>query len=219
MHNLPIIRCFMCNYINTILCIASLLLITHSIMSSINDLLKKFKNRDGKGSLNPNNKKDVQQEKIKLFNNFKKTNEHICQSKSKSDNIEISTSSVGILIMIIDDFPHEKIWRKWLDTTNNSNISTSISNINSINSINSNDSIKILIHAKNPENVTSKWVKERLVKTFQYKPQWGSSDLTRVMIGLMKEVRCEEYILIYILYIHVLIYQVVNTTTNMYQYE
>jgi len=89
---------------------------------------------------------------------------------------------LGLLFIIIDDFPHESIWRAWLSNCNNSDS-------NSNNEKNSEScKVKILIHAKHPEKVTSPWVRDKLVRSFQYKPVWGSIDITRVMIGLMQEV-------------------------------
>lgn len=46
--------------------------------------------------------------------------------------------------------------------------------------------IRFWIHAKYPDRV-SPWVRERLVKTFQLLPEWGSLDLTDVMFRLLKE--------------------------------
>jgi len=96
---------------------------------------------------------------------------HSCRTAACQPE-EVACVRVGILFIIIDSFPHEKIWRRWL-AGSDADASR----------------IRILIHAKHPERVSSDWVRERLVSTFQYKPEWGSIDLTRVMIGLMKEVR------------------------------
>lgn len=76
--------------------------------------------------------------------------------------------NLGILIIIIDDFPNELLWRLWLS--------------------NSPFEVKIWFHAKYPHRVNSPWVKERLVKSFHLKPEWGSVEITKVMAYMLKEV-------------------------------
>jgi hypothetical protein len=77
--------------------------------------------------------------------------------------------SLGLLFIIIDDLPHELIWRAWLMTSTSST------------------SIKIFIHAKFPEKIRSPWVKSHLVN-FHYFPEWGSVEITKVMVHLLREV-------------------------------
>ena len=76
-----------------------------------------------------------------------------------------------IMFMIIDILPYEAIWRAWL-----SNGSPELRK-----------NVKILIHAKFPGRIQSPWVKEHLCQTFQLKPDWGSLELTDVMIRLLNE--------------------------------
>ena len=80
-----------------------------------------------------------------------------------------SFESLGLLFIIIDDLPHELIWRAWLMTSKSS------------------ASIKIFIHAKFPEKIRSPWVKSHLVN-FHYFPEWGSIEITKVMVHLLREV-------------------------------
>ena len=81
------------------------------------------------------------------------------------------------MFIIIDSFPHEAVWRSWLEMASSA----------------SRDKVRILIHAKFPDRVTSPWVKRHLCKTFQLSPSWGSLELTDVMVRLLEEaVRCEQ---------------------------
>jgi hypothetical protein len=78
--------------------------------------------------------------------------------------------NLGILFIILDEFPNEVLWQAWL---RNSSFS---------------DNIKIWFHAKYPKKVKSDWVRSNLCKSFQLSPEWGSVDLTRTMVGLLAEV-------------------------------
>lgn len=92
----------------------------------------------------------------------------------RSENLQDTSRperSLGILFIIIDEMPNELLWRLWL-SENSSDVSN----------------MRVWIHAKYPERVKSSWVKERLVKSFHLLPDWGSLDLTRVMLGLLDEV-------------------------------
>ena len=135
---------------------------------------------------------------------------------------------LAVLLIIIDDLPHEAMWRLWeehyhgVDACMNTaveqraaaaTIATSVTNIKSNKAVDSttiaqeNSSttktntsttyqqkctahttpIRFLIHAKYPEKVKSKWVKERLV-SFHLMPSWGSLLLTEVMVKMLNEV-------------------------------
>jgi len=78
---------------------------------------------------------------------------------------------LGLLFIIIDKLPFESVWRLWLKECSACHQMR----------------VRIWIHAKFPKNVTSPWVQERLVKSFQLKPDWGSLELTDVMIRMLKE--------------------------------
>ena len=57
-----------------------------------------------------------------------------------NSTINTQFSGLCILIMIINDLEHEKIWKYWLENNNN-------------------NPIKLLMHAKYPSKVTSSWVR------------------------------------------------------------
>lgn len=93
--------------------------------------------------------------------------EQIEKEREETENNEFQ--QLGLLFIIIDDLPHELIWRVWL------------------NSIEDENRVKVFIHAKNPDKVQSQWVKSHLVD-FCFRPQWGSVEITKAMIELMRKV-------------------------------
>ena len=119
--------------------------------------------------------------------------------------------NLGLLVIIIDDFPNELLWRLWLGENITSDDITlgsyavdidsnkdegggdkgldSCSSGNSVVASRRYDKVKFWFHAKFPDRVRSSWVRRRLVKGFQFKPSWGSVELTKVMGCMLKEVR------------------------------
>lgn len=111
---------------------------------------------------------------LKTDASTKPTTSECIDDSNRSENLHDTSQpqrSLGILFIIIDELPNELLWRLWL-SENSSDISN----------------IRVWIHAKYPERVRSSWIKERLVKSFHLQPDWGSLDLTRVMLGLLDEV-------------------------------
>ena len=90
-------------------------------------------------------------------------------------NFPTTERNLGILVTIIDDFPNELLWRLWLDT------------INADNSLEENPKVRMWFHAKCPEKVRSPWVKERLIRSAQFKPEWGSIEITKAMAHMLHE--------------------------------
>eukprot|EP01041_Mallomonas_annulata_P006685 gene6685-13543_t len=89
-----------------------------------------------------------------------------------------SFSGLGLLFIIIDDFPHELIWRSWLKCGAEVGIPP----------------VRIWVHAKYPEKVTSPWVRKHLVH-FHFVPEWGSIEITKVMIKMLEEAVADEPVL------------------------
>lgn len=90
------------------------------------------------------------------------------RQKSHVDNF----MGVTLMFIIIDDFPHELIWRTWLDIEDDL----------------LRNKCSIYFHAKFPERVQSSWVKSRLVN-FNFRPTWGSVEITKVMVKMLEYVR------------------------------
>lgn len=148
-------------------------------MSSINGLLNKmrYKRKDASIQSSINSEKNVilakKKEVDNVYSAFKTCRhaEKCTLTFGQTAGCDENESLVAILFIIVDKFPHEAIWREWLAARPAAA-----------------SRIRILIHAKFPERLTSDWVRQRLVTSFHYSPSWGSLDLTRVMIGLMKEI-------------------------------
>ena len=90
---------------------------------------------------------------------------------SANNDLNQGECVLGLLFIIIDKLPFESIWRMWLEECSESRKGR----------------VRIWIHAKFPQRVTSPWVRQHLVKTFQLKPEWGSLELTDVMVRILKE--------------------------------
>lgn len=106
-------------------------------------------------------------------NKLKNKIENIENNEEKKEN---EVKKIGLLFIIIDDLPHELIWRLWLNLNNNNT-----------NNNENNNKFEIFIHAKYPEKIQSKWVKKYLVD-FCLLPEWGSVEITKVMIKLLRKV-------------------------------
>jgi hypothetical protein len=82
---------------------------------------------------------------------------------------------LGILMIIVDSLPYEEVWKEWLDRSTTGTVGEE------------QDAplppVQMWIHAKHPDRV-SPWVRERLVR-FQLRPNWGSIELTEVMIRML----------------------------------
>ena len=94
----------------------------------------------------------------------------------ESHNSSVSEQSEGnggitLMFIIIDALPFEAIWRTWIECG----------------SLEAKKSVDVLIHAKYPDQVVSPWVRKNLCKSFQLKPEWGSIELTDVMVRLLNE--------------------------------
>ena len=102
---------------------------------------------------------------------FHKANRGAPIGIEEEDSASLDRRSLVLCFIIIDGLPLEAIWRAWLQLAPEDH----------------RNRIKIFIHAKHPEEVSSQWVRDRLVP-FNLKPEWGSIELTRVMIKLLEHV-------------------------------
>ena len=136
---------------------------------------------------------------------------------------------IAVLLIIIDDLPHEAMWRLWEEqylhgkefsseqegslitpevdphpdnppTEKSSSkesypdiITDAATLIDTVQPVPPSlraaiTPVRFFIHAKHPEKLQSKWVRDRLV-SFHLLPGWGSLVLTEVMVRMLKEVR------------------------------
>jgi len=141
----------------------------------MNSLLAKYSGRAKGGTIGP---------PLSRIDAFCKRHVHACQSKSFATtmtSVDMNAAQAGKVVLcfiIIDKLPHEHLWRYWLAASKSSTKSDSSEDP---------ENICILIHAKYPEKVESEWVRARLVRSFQFCPHWASLDVSKTMVGLMKE--------------------------------
>ena len=91
--------------------------------------------------------------------------------KCPTDNNNTKKKSLHIAICatIVDEFPHEALWRKWMDETGGEfilgdGVRGSSSEVDAKSTLKSNSSsimttAEMYVHAKNPERVKSEWLR------------------------------------------------------------
>jgi hypothetical protein len=111
---------------------------------------------------------------------------------------DCKTLNVGLLFIIIDDFPNEILWRLWAGQHLSSFEKEKEEGEGEGERVKSRDSttdnyqgspVRFWFHAKYPDRVRSAWVRRRLVRGFHLQPSWGSVEITRVMVEMLHEVR------------------------------
>ena len=210
-------------------------------------LNKSESNEIHKPTFNLNDHNEVLLDKVRHTTFTTSPDQVDCMGHTLVDSSTQNSTVLFILVIIVDDFPHESIWRLWIehwelqqqqqqqqqlhlcsiidtsaddvDTPSLKNtivdeiVCNSAKNMSSVvdslydNTITSQPGdevnihqlpcqnvplsapVRFLFHAKHPEKVTRPWVKDRMVKTFQKKPTWGSLELTEVMLCMLEEVR------------------------------
>ena len=128
-------------------------------------------------------------------------------SKSSAPSVSISPASsspvfpaparrvevLALLFLVIDGLPFEDIWRAWIDgpdkgklrPTNTTNTTTTADGAVDV-------EVRVWIHAKNPDDVRSEWVRRRLLPV-SLRPTWGSVELTKAMVLLLETSLREEH--------------------------
>ena len=135
-------------------------------------------------------------------NSINSTNLTESTNSTNSITSETTNKTLALLFIIIDTLPFEEIWRSWINhyttttaaaaaasaaaAANNTNINTKDNNNINTDETQQDITIQILIHAKNPEKVTSPWIRSHLTNV-SYKPEWGSVEITRAMVTLVEE--------------------------------
>lgn len=105
-------------------------------------------------------------------------------SSSWSNSSNTIHRTLGILIMIVDDFPNESFWKIWLDNIEQQQAEQQAGG--------EKYKVRLWFHAKHPHRLQSEFVRSRLVQSFQLSPDWGSVDLTKTMVLMLREAMKEE---------------------------
>mmetsp|Transcript_9701 Transcript_9701/g.14899 ORF Transcript_9701/g.14899 Transcript_9701/m.14899 type:complete len:456 (-) Transcript_9701:129-1496(-) len=95
----------------------------------------------------------------------------ISQAPSRNEEVRHSKPiRLAICFCIVDQFPHEHIWKRWISSgTNGAGVSADL-----------------FIHAKEPEKIKSEWLKEKLISK-TYRPNWNDVRIVRALLKLMEE--------------------------------
>lgn len=97
-------------------------------------------------------------EKISYVNSLRE----VCPRVS----VDYDRKTIAICLVIVDDLPHEGIWRAWIEQAS------------------SKYKAQLFIHAKHPDRIQSPWVRSRtLDKTFS--PEWNSPEVIRAMLATL----------------------------------
>ena len=86
---------------------------------------------------------------------------------TSSSTTSTEKRTLALLILVIDGLPFEAQWREWLRRQDGRT------------------EVKVWVHAKHPEKVSSSWARERLLPT-SYRPAWGSVEITRAELELLR---------------------------------
>jgi hypothetical protein len=86
---------------------------------------------------------------------------------SSSSTTNSGKRTLALLFLVIDGLPFEAQWREWLRRQDGRT------------------EVKVWVHAKHPEKVSSSWLRERLLPT-SFRPAWGSVEITRAELELLR---------------------------------
>eukprot|EP01031_Cornospumella_fuschlensis_P036006 gene36006-43667_t len=149
-------------------------------MTSFKDLLKKFKTSPSIAEAEPDVPVTrVQPAMVKLLEdveNFRNTSGATKDTAIDTEPIStvgvVKMQTLGLLFIIVEEMPNELLWRIWI----NQYVKEHDTGL---------QDMPIWIHAKHPDRINSPWVRERLVQSFHLRPEWGSIELSQVMVLLL----------------------------------
>ena len=110
---------------------------------------------------------------------------------SGNSDIDKKPLHIAICATIVDQFPHEEIWKKWLleqdDDNNTATTNGPINTNNNTNHNNSNITASIHIHAKNPNKIRNhkSWLKSKVIP-ISHNPNWNDYRIIKAMLSLVE---------------------------------
>ena len=108
--------------------------------------------------------------------------ETISSSSGQRDSLHIAVCAT-----IVQDFPHEKLWKKWIEETGGC-INFSVGNTSSNDSPvrpSIKASAELYVHAKKPEGIQSEWLKSKTLP-ITHRPNWNDVRIIRAMLSLIE---------------------------------
>ncbi|KAL7529128.1 hypothetical protein ACHAXR_002806 [Thalassiosira sp. AJA248-18] len=136
-------------------------------------------------------------------NNAKHDNSGFVQTKS--------SVKIAICATIVDEFPHEVLWRKWMEETGGEfTVADNDETCEKSNTVgkgekfdgeeaeqNESESMKLIshaelyVHAKNPECVRSEWLRSKTLP-ISHRPNWNDVRIVRAIISLLEAALRDE---------------------------
>jgi hypothetical protein len=100
-----------------------------------------------------------------------------------SDRLDVrDTVHFAICATIVQDFPHEPLWKKWIEETGGD---VNISDVaEDATSIHIKASAELYIHAKKPEGIQSEWLRSKTLP-ITHRPNWNDVRIIRAMLSLL----------------------------------
>lgn len=141
------------------------------------DLIAKMRDKYKSLDRNPN-KPNISTMTDTKQSRFRESVKTVCSSFEKSSCSQ-PCFGLGLLFIVIDDLPHELIWRKWLELASEK----------------SRSKVQIWIHAKYPDRVSSDWTRSHLVD-YSFCPNWGSVEITKAMVEIVRTVTYQAIIIL-----------------------
>ena len=107
------------------------------------------------------------------------------EDDGRSNQTSSSSSSefhLAVCATIVDDFPHEQLWKRWITPTT---IDISHNN-NKMKETKISCSAELYIHAKHPQHIKSSYLKSKLLP-FSHTPNWNDVRVIRAMLSLLRQ--------------------------------
>ncbi len=73
---------------------------------------------------------------------------------------------IAICLIIVNELHHEEIWRYWIENCQGEQEEYGA---------------ELIIHAKEPDSISSEWVRQKLVRQ-SFCPQWNSTEVVRAIL-------------------------------------
>ena len=160
--------------------------------SSVNNVNQHQHQHDGvdlESTTDPNFSSSTMKERIERLlrvRQIRKSTASTCSSSSRivdGNNITSSSFHLAICATIVDNFPHEQLWKRWMTSTT---IDINIIDDNNNNTRKIDCSAELYVHAKHPEHVTSSYLQSKLLP-FSHVPNWNDVRVIRAMLSLLRQ--------------------------------
>lgn len=139
-------------------------------------------------------------ERLLRINSIRKSTTKAKSSNSRPCSTNACDSvHIAICSTIVQDFPHELLWKKWINETggdieiclNQTKSAVDEEANNTMASCRIKTSAELYIHAKNPEGIQSDWLKSKTIP-ITHRPNWNDVRIIRAMLSLLEAALRDE---------------------------